>query len=207
MIKIKKINDLLFEVFDNKRFIKIDYLKWLYRSSPEGKEISSEHIEKGKFRGHFCTLPQNFNNDKNKKYLLFGHILNIAVADDMRGKGIFIALARKCVKENIRKGTDALWGVANANTTHGYVAYLKFKLICGLPVKDVKCNTRWEMKNIIGLVYFLLYESDIKMKSYQMKFCYGIFLVIHFLVLMLQLLQTSETSINISSMFSMISNS
>ena len=135
MIKIKKINDLLFEVFDNKRFIKIDYLKWLYRSSPEGKEISSEHIEKGRFRGHFCTLPQIFENDKNKKHLLFGHILNIAVADDMRGRGIFITLAKKCIKENIRKGTDALWGVANANTTHGYVAYLKFKLICGLPVK------------------------------------------------------------------------
>lgn len=135
MINVKKINDLLFEVFENERFIKVDYLKWLYRSSPEGKEISSEHYEKGKIRGHFCTLPQDFNNNKSKKNLLFGHILNIAVADDMRGKGIFITLARNCIKKNISKGTDALWGVANANTTHGYVAYLKFRLVCGLPVK------------------------------------------------------------------------
>ena len=59
--------------------------------------------------------------------------LNTAVHERARGGGAFVALASEAIELARRRGVQAVVGVANANSTPGFVRRLDFTLLTSLP--------------------------------------------------------------------------
>ncbi|WP_076879742.1 GNAT family N-acetyltransferase [Bordetella sp. H567] len=122
---------LLNVVFPDSGF-SYDYLKWLYRDAPDGNDISSDYREAEELLGHYTILPQRWYFGSETKYLALS--LNTAVHERARGKGMFTRLAEESYAAAATMGVQAVIGVANANSTPGFLRRLKFKLIDPLPV-------------------------------------------------------------------------
>ncbi len=108
------------------------YLDWLYRKSPDGPDIPSDYLESGKLLGHYTVIPQHWNFNGEIKLLALS--LNTAVHEEARGKGLFVRLADESYSAAASQGIQAIIGVANANSTPGFLRRLGFTLICPLPV-------------------------------------------------------------------------
>lgn len=121
----------MLEVFANPLFTN-SYIEWLYRASPEGEEVATNERENERLLGHYAIVPHTYIVDGQS--LRFGLSLNTAVAETARGKGLFTSLAQKTYEQAEREGIDAIIGVANANSTPGFVKKLGFRLLGGLPV-------------------------------------------------------------------------
>jgi GNAT superfamily N-acetyltransferase len=119
------------DVFKSDRY-QVEYLRWLYRQAPEGHEIATDLFEDGACRAHYCVVPQTYQRSGNE--LLMSLSLNTAVSPQVRRKGVFVNLANDCYEQARARGVTAVVGVANANSTHGFVNRLGFRLVRQLPV-------------------------------------------------------------------------
>ncbi|AEG91980.1 Hypothetical protein Rta_08966 [Ramlibacter tataouinensis TTB310] len=109
-----------------------EYLDWLYRKSPDGLNISSDYTEAGKLLGHYTMVPQRWIIGGESKLMALS--LNTAVHEEARGKGLFVRLAEETYSIAARHGIRGIVGVANANSTPGFVKRLGFTLVSPLPV-------------------------------------------------------------------------
>ncbi|MCP3658133.1 GNAT family N-acetyltransferase [Herbaspirillum sp.] len=109
-----------------------EYLDWLYRSSPDGVDLASDYREGEELLGHYTVVRQNWSIDGEIKP--FALSLNTAVHEKARGKGLFTSLAARCYEDAKESGIEAVVGVANANSTPGFLKKLGFQHVCALPV-------------------------------------------------------------------------
>lgn len=129
--KLARQERLLNDVFPNGG-LSFSYLDWLYRGSPDGPDIPSDYVESGELLGHYTIVPQQWLIDGQSQRLALS--LNTAVHENARGKGLFVKLAEESYLAAKSQGIQAVIGVANANSTPGFVRRLGFKLMCPLPV-------------------------------------------------------------------------
>lgn len=132
--KIETLADqekLLNSVFEGSG-LSYEYLSWLYRDSPDGIDISSDYRESGELLGHYTIVPQEWSFQGRTKRLALS--LNTAVDEKARGKGLFTRLAEESYASAEKQNIQAVIGVANANSTPGFLRRLGFKLIGPLPV-------------------------------------------------------------------------
>ncbi|MDI9408076.1 MAG: GNAT family N-acetyltransferase [Candidatus Pacebacteria bacterium] len=109
------------------------YLDWLYRQNPEGKVVGFDAWEKGKLAAHYASVPaQGFVEGRETRLLLsFG----TATHPDFQGQGLFTKLAQMTYEAAANQGFEAIYGVANANSTPGFCRKLNFTLVSQLSVK------------------------------------------------------------------------
>ena len=111
-----------------------EFLKWQYLDNPNGKVVSfNAWSEEGEMAGHYATIPVKMKLDgKVVKGLLS---LNTATHPKHQGKGLFTKLANATYDYAKENGYKFVIGVANANSTHGFLKKLGFYLIAPLEVK------------------------------------------------------------------------
>lgn len=130
---IKKYASLLANVFPNSPRFTPEFLTWQYDENPNGKVVGYDAFYENELAAHYVTIPVVYCiNDKKRKGLLS---LNTATHSNHRGKRLFTQLADLTYEEGKKQGYDFVIGVANQNSSHGFLKYLGFDLIATLEVK------------------------------------------------------------------------
>lgn len=148
---LKAILELLTLVFPKARKFTYDFIKWQYKDNPNGEVVGFDAYADDKLVAHYATIPIKMNiYGCSRKGLLS---LNTATCQDHRGKGLFSILADKTFAKAQDLGYEFVIGVANANSTYGFLRNLGFYLISPLEVKigvgcyrissNIKCFVEW----------------------------------------------------------------
>lgn len=124
---------LLEEVFPGTRVGRADYLRWLYRESPFGEVIEANLDDDAGRAGHYAVVPVELAVDGSPRPAALS--LNTAVHPRARGGGTFVRLASECYDAARERGIEIVVGVANANSTPGFLRRLEFELVTPLPAQ------------------------------------------------------------------------
>jgi GNAT superfamily N-acetyltransferase len=131
--KLEEYSTFLSLVFSKESKFTASFLKWQYCDNPFGTVVGYDAYFEDKLVAHYVTIPV--------QYYIFGVLtkgllsLNTAVHPSHQGKGLFTKLANKTYDEAIKLGYEFIIGVANQNSTPGFVNKLGFQLISPLDVK------------------------------------------------------------------------
>ncbi|MDA2989431.1 MAG: GNAT family N-acetyltransferase [Actinomycetota bacterium] len=140
---------LLREVFaDDRKYRNSAYLQWLYTQSPSGLVIAADHDDDLGRVGHYAVIPQRWL--RAGEPALYALSLNTAVAERARGQGLFTRLARAAYKTSVERGVDAIVGVANENSTPGFIGKLGFRNLGPLPVIATSARPTRSVPRIIA---------------------------------------------------------
>lgn len=124
---------LLSSVFTDTKKFTFEYLKWQYKNNPNGEVLGYDAFFNDKLVAHYVTIPVLYLiNGIETKGLLS---LNTATHPYHQGKGMFTKLASKTYETAKENGYSFVIGVANQNSTHGFVNKLDFTLITSLEAK------------------------------------------------------------------------
>lgn len=110
-----------------------EYLKWQYADNPVGSIVGFNAYMGDVLAAHYVTMPiyMNINGQKTKGVLS----LNTATHPEHQGKRLFTTLADRTYQYAADHGYKFVIGVANANSTHGFLKHLGFKLVGPLTFK------------------------------------------------------------------------
>jgi GNAT superfamily N-acetyltransferase len=110
-----------------------EYLKWQYADNTAGPAVGFNAYAGEVLAAHYVTTPiYMILNGQRVPGLLS---LNTATHPDYRGKRLFTLLAERTYEYATEKGYQFVIGVANANSTHGFLKHLGFYLVAPLEVK------------------------------------------------------------------------
>jgi len=124
---------LLADVFPHDaKFRNSSFLEWQYTMSPSGNVIAESRDDAAGRVGHYAVLPQRWSVGGQVTH--FALSLNTAVAERGRGQGLFTSLAEATYVKASNAGVAAIVGVANAQSTPGFLGKLGFTLIGPLDV-------------------------------------------------------------------------
>lgn len=130
---LEKVAALLKECFPKEPKFTYDFLHWQYVLNPVGKVHGFNAFWGDELAAHYATIPVEYTiNGQLRKGLLS---LNTATGLNHRGKKLFKSLAEKTYETALEHGYDFVIGVANANSTHGFVNKMDFQLVAPLDVK------------------------------------------------------------------------
>jgi GNAT superfamily N-acetyltransferase len=120
-----------------------EYLRWLYEDSPFGPVVEANLDDEQGRAGHYAVVPIGLVSDGVECRGALS--LNTAVDERARGGGVFVTLATEAIERAERQGMAMIVGVANANSTPGFVKRLSFELIGPLPA-TVLVPTPWRRR-------------------------------------------------------------
>lgn len=131
---IYKLAVFLRKIYGASSIFSKQYLSWLYKENPNGSVVGYNAFNSyGEIIAHYALVPINANiQGVNERVLLS---LNTATAEEARGKGLFTILANKSYDLGKSKSYGAVIGVANQNSSHGFVNKLGFQNVCSLDAK------------------------------------------------------------------------
>lgn len=109
------------------------YLKWLYVENPCGMVIGMDAVSNGILAAHYACIPTRILLEGKEVGALLS--LNTATHPDFRGKGLFTRLADATYDAAARQNFVAVYGVANANSTPGFIRKLGFQLVSPLEAR------------------------------------------------------------------------
>jgi len=104
-----------------------DYLTWLYVRNPDGRAFGFDAWEGDVLAAHYVCIPAQANVDGQVVRVLLS--LNTATHPRFQGQGLFTKLAAMTYDAAAAVGYAAIYGVANANSTPGFVRKLGFQLV------------------------------------------------------------------------------
>jgi GNAT superfamily N-acetyltransferase len=134
-VTIEATAALLDHAFPGARVARPDYLRWLYQESPFGEVVETNLDDDLGRAGHYALVPITLAADGEPQSGALS--LNTAVHERARGGGTFVRLATETLEQARRAGVEAVIGVANANSTPGFVRRLGFELVTPLPATVV----------------------------------------------------------------------
>jgi hypothetical protein len=125
--------DLLTAVFGSSTSFTPGFLDWEYNKNPVGTAVGFNAWAGNELAAHYVTLPivAHLNGKKTRGLLS----LNSATHENHRGKRLFTLLAEKTFELGLASGYEFVIGVANANSTPGFLKHLGFTLVAPLDVK------------------------------------------------------------------------
>jgi len=131
---LRRYSELLGSVFTGAQKFSEAYLEWQYRENPAGTVVGYDAITKdGKLAAHYVTIPVTYQREGTPaRYLLS---LNTATHPHHQGKGLFTQLATKTFESASALGFEAVVGIANQNSTPGFIGKLGFHLVTPLDVR------------------------------------------------------------------------
>ena len=121
---------LLRSVWPVNNRLTLKYLDWLYRENPAGRAIGCNAYHGGRLAGHYVIIP--FSAQLDGQNFTAALSLNTAVDESHRGQGLFRKLAEATYATAAEDGIDHVVGIANANSTPGFVKSLGFQLVTQL---------------------------------------------------------------------------
>ena len=114
-------------VYPRSRHFSVDYLNWLYCQNTDGMPFGFNAWENGQLVAHYACIPSRVKvNGHTVKAMLS---LNTATHPAFQGRGLFTQLANSTYEMAAAQGVDAVYGVANANSTPGFVKKLGFQKV------------------------------------------------------------------------------
>ncbi len=125
--------ELLQMAFPKSTKFSLDYLRWQYARNPEGPVVGFNAFYGDVLAAHYATMPIRLVVDGFVRKGLLS--LNTATHPDHRGKRLFVTLADMTYTAAAENGYEFVIGVANANSTHGFLRNLGFYEIAPLDVK------------------------------------------------------------------------
>jgi len=130
---IIKSSNLLKEVFSQSNNFTNEYIKWEYADNPAGNIVGFNAFEGDEIAAHYVTQPviANVFGEEMKGLLS----LNTATHPKHQGKKLFVTLADMTYKYAEENGYRFVFGVANANSTPGFIKKLGFQLVAPLVAK------------------------------------------------------------------------
>lgn len=130
--EIQQIADLLQRCFPEAKKFSRSFLNWQYCENPVGYVQGFNAYFNNELVGHYACIPIEYTFDGTIEKGLLS--LNTATHPDHRGKGLFTQLARRTYEKAKEKGYRFVVGVANANSTPGFIKKLDFQLVGPLDV-------------------------------------------------------------------------
>lgn len=109
------------------------YLRWLYAENPDGTVVGFDAWDGDVLAAHYVCIPARARIEGRSCPVLLS--LNTASAPAYQGRGLFTRLAGLTYERAAGLGYRAVYGVANANSTPGFVRKLGFTLVCPLEAK------------------------------------------------------------------------
>jgi GNAT superfamily N-acetyltransferase len=103
------------------------YLAWLYVENPDGRAVGYDAWDGERLAAHYVCIPARAWVEGAEVPVLLS--LNTATHPDYQGKGLFTRLAAMTFEAGASQGFDGVYGVANANSTPGFVRKLGFQLV------------------------------------------------------------------------------
>ena len=103
------------------------YLQWLYLGNPDGNAVGFDAREGGVLAAHYVCIPARARIDGRDVRVLLS--LNTATRPQFQGKGLFTKLAAMTFDAGATAGFDGVYGVANGNSTPGFIRKLGFQLV------------------------------------------------------------------------------
>lgn len=124
---------LFFTCFSKSIKFEVSVLKWLYVNNPDGFAVGFDAFEGDELAAHYVCIPTTIRlNGKIEKALLS---LNTATHPRYQGKGLFTKLAEMTYQTAADQDFHCVYGVANANSTPGFLRKLGFQLVQPLNAK------------------------------------------------------------------------
>lgn len=100
-------------------------IAWRYRDNPAGHVVGADAWSGSTLAAHYVTCPMRaMVEGRPLKGLLS---LNTATHPDFQGRGLFTRLARATYEQGAERGYDFVIGVANAQSTPGFLGRLGFQ--------------------------------------------------------------------------------
>lgn len=147
MDDLDAVRRLLAEVFpQDGKFARSDFLQWQYETSPSGEVIAENACDDVGLLGHYAVVPQRWL--WRGRVSPFALSLNTAVSERARGQGLFTRLAEATYASAADRGVLAIVGVANANSTPGFIGRLGFDLVGPLDVSIVPWRPSRQARSI-----------------------------------------------------------
>ncbi len=109
-----------------------EYLKWLYADNPVGAVIGVDAYANGELAAHYALVPVEVEL-KGKTFLACWS-LNTATHPRFQGRGLFLKLAEEAYRIAAARGCMSVIGVANKNSTPGFLRRLGFQHLGQLAV-------------------------------------------------------------------------
>ncbi len=103
------------------------YVTWLYVANPDGPAVGFDAWEGERLAAHYVCIPARARVNGSEVPVLLS--LNTATHPDFQGKGLFTKLAELTYQAGASQGFDGVYGVANANSTPGFIRKLGFQLV------------------------------------------------------------------------------
>ncbi len=128
-----EILKLLQLVFPKSSKFSMEYLKWQYVENPVGIIVGFNAYYENVLAAHYAAMPIYMNIKGRKIKGLLS--LNTATHPEHRGRKLFSILANETYQYAANNGFEFVIGVANANSTHGFLKNLGFHLVSPLTVK------------------------------------------------------------------------
>ena len=123
---LETLSNFLSETFKSSKFSP-GYLDWLYNQNPAGSVIGFNAIYKNELAGHYALIPLDAIYMNNKVKALLS--INTATGSKHQGQGLFTTLANKTYIRSKELGFELVFGVANANSIHGFIKKLNWNYI------------------------------------------------------------------------------
>lgn len=124
---------LLQKCFPASAQFSLSYLDWLYRRNPDGRAIGFDAWDGEVLAAHYRCIPTQLRVSGQLVNAMLS--LNTATHPDYRGLGLFTRLAQLTYEAAHAIGISCVYGVANANSTHGFVNKLGFQMVCALEAR------------------------------------------------------------------------
>lgn len=146
----------------------LDYLRWQYADNPVGPIVGFNAYMGDVLAAHYATMPIYMNIEGKKTLGVLS--LNTATHPEHRGKRLFTILAEKTYEYAAENGYKFVIGVANAQSTHGFLKHLKFKMIGPLTFKVGMGQNLYQRS---GYTYIRYWDKDImdwRLKNPSMEY-------------------------------------
>lgn len=111
---------------DSTRFTP-EYLHWQYLDNPDGVAVGYDAWDGDQLAAHYVCLPAAVMIEGAEHKVLLS--LNTATAPAYQGQGLFTKLATLTYEAGTASGYAGAYGVANGNSTPGFVRKLGFQLV------------------------------------------------------------------------------
>lgn len=146
----------------------LEYMRWQYADNPVGKIVGFNAYMGDVLAAHYVTMPIYMNIEGKKTLGVLS--LNTATHPVHRGKRLFTILAEKTYEYAAENGYKFVIGVANAQSTHGFLKHLKFKLIGPLTFKVGMGQNLYQRANYTYTRYWDKEIMDWRLKNPSMEY-------------------------------------
>ena len=168
-VALHEVQQLLQLVFKSRaEKFSMEYLKWQYADNPVGPIVGFNAYMGDVLAAHYVTMPIYMYIDGKKTLGVLS--LNTATHPEHRGKQLFTILAERTYQYAAENGYKFVIGIANAQSTHGFLKHLNFELIGPLNFKIGTGTNIYSHKDYIFTRYWNKEIMDWRLKNPSMEY-------------------------------------